>query len=67
MRECHVLRRVVRYVHMYMLHVNTGTVNGRHRCIAITQPRTVAVTQLAARVAVEMNSVVGEEAGYTGE
>ena len=35
------------------------------RAIAVTQPRRVAVTTLASRVAEERGSVVGDEIGYT--
>jgi pre-mRNA-splicing factor ATP-dependent RNA helicase DHX15/PRP43 len=35
------------------------------RCIACTQPRRVAATSIAARVAEEMDVPLGEEVGYT--
>jgi ATP-dependent RNA helicase DDX35 len=38
---------------------------GPGACIAITQPRRVAATTVAARVAKEMGCVLGEEVGYS--
>jgi ATP-dependent RNA helicase DDX35 len=45
------------------LHENGWTVGGR--CIACTQPRRVAATSVAARVAYEMGVKLGEEVGYS--
>lgn len=38
---------------------------GPRACIAITQPRRVAATTVAARVAEEMGCALGEEVGYS--
>lgn len=46
-----------------ILHGAGWTSSGKR--IACTQPRRVAVTSLASRVAEEMGSILGHEVGYT--